>query len=62
MRVGMSLRNAVALLCVILLATSLMQMFLVDRSAEITDSVLALSVGVVYALMARLSSGTARSS
>ena len=62
LRVGMGLKSAVALLCAVLLATSLMQMFLVDRSAEITDTVLALSVGVVYALMARLSSGPARSS
>jgi len=36
-----------------------MQMFLVDRSAEITDALLALGVGLIYALMARLSSGTA---
>jgi len=62
LRVGMGLKSAVALLCAVLLATSLMQMFLVDRSAEITDTVLALSVGLIYALMARLSSGPARSS
>jgi VanZ family protein len=59
LRAGMGLKSAVALLCAVLLATSLMQMFLMDRSAEITDALLALSVGLIYALMARLSSGTA---
>jgi hypothetical protein len=55
----MRLRNAVALLCAVLFATSLAQMFLAERSAEISDALLALSVGLIYALMARLSYGTA---
>lgn len=59
LRVGMNLRYAVALLCAVLLATSVMQMFLVDRSAEITDALLVLGLGFVYALMARLHSGAA---
>jgi hypothetical protein len=59
LRAGMRLRNAVALLCAVLFATSLAQMFLAERSAEISDALLALSVGLIYALMARLSYGTA---
>jgi hypothetical protein len=59
LRAGMRLRNAVALLCAVLFVTSLIQMFLVERSAEISDALLALGVGLIYALMARLSSGTA---
>jgi VanZ family protein len=59
LRLGMRLRTAVALLCAALLATSLMQMFLVGRSAEITDALIALGIGLIYALLARLSPGTA---
>jgi hypothetical protein len=36
-----------------------MQMFLVGRSAEITDALIALGIGLIYALLARLSPGTA---
>lgn len=54
LRVGMRLQHAVALLFAVLLATSVIQMFLVERSAEVTDALLVLGLGLVYTLMARL--------
>jgi VanZ family protein len=54
LRAGMQLKNATALLCAILLSTSVIQMFLVERSAEITDALLALGLGLLYALLERL--------
>jgi len=50
---GIRLRAAVALECGILLITSLLQMFMVRRSAEVTDALLALALGVIYALLRR---------
>jgi glycopeptide antibiotics resistance protein len=47
------LRVAVGLECAILLATSLLQTFMVNRSAEISDAFLALGLGLVYAWMRR---------
>ncbi len=47
---GMKLRTAIILECVLLLSTSVLQMFLVDRSAEISDALLALILGLIYAL------------
>lgn len=47
-RAGMRLDAAMALECAILLATSMLQIFLIGRSAEITDAVMALILGVVY--------------
>jgi len=48
---GMKLRTAIVLECAILLATSALQVFMVDRSAEISDAFLALVLGLVYALL-----------
>ena len=48
---GMKLRTAIVLECAILLATSVLQVFMVDRSAEISDAFLALILGLVYALV-----------
>lgn len=50
---GVRLRFAVALECGILFATSLLQTFMVSRSAEISDAVLALILGLIYALLRR---------
>jgi len=50
---GLRLRLAVALLCVLLFATSYLQTFMVDRSGEISDAVLALLTGWIYAYMLR---------
>jgi hypothetical protein len=47
-RAGMRLDAAVALECVLLLATGMLQVFLIGRSAEITDAVMALILGVIY--------------
>jgi VanZ family protein len=50
---GMRLWTAVALECAMLLITSVLQMFMVGRSAEVTDSLLALALGVIYMLLRR---------
>jgi glycopeptide antibiotics resistance protein len=50
---GLKLRTAIILECAILLATSALQVFMVDRSAEISDAFLALVLGLVYALLRR---------
>jgi glycopeptide antibiotics resistance protein len=50
---GMKLRIAIMLECAFLLATSALQVFMVDRSAEISDAFLALVLGLVYALLRR---------
>lgn len=52
-KAGASLRSAMALECGILLATSVLQIFMVSRTAEITDAVLALVLGCIYALLRR---------
>jgi len=54
-RAGVRLRFAIALECAILFATSLLQTFMVGRSAEISDAVLALILGLVYAFVRRQS-------
>lgn len=54
---GMRLTIAVALECVILFATSFLQTFMVGRSAEITDVILAMLAGVIYAFLRRQSPG-----
>ena len=56
---GMMLATAVALECLLLLSTSVLQMFMVARSAEATDAMLALAIGLVYALMRRQFSAAA---
>jgi hypothetical protein len=53
---GMKLRTAVILECALLLSTSVLQIFMVGRSAEITDALLALVLGLIYALLRRQSS------
>jgi VanZ family protein len=50
---GMRLTIAVALECAILFATSLLQTFMVERSAEITDVILAMLAGVIYMFLRR---------
>jgi len=50
---GMRLSIAVFLECAILFATSLLQTFMVGRSAEITDVVLAMLTGVIYMFLRR---------
>ncbi len=50
---GMRLWMAVALECAILLITSVLQMFMVGRSAEVSDALLALALGVIYTLLRR---------
>jgi pimeloyl-ACP methyl ester carboxylesterase len=57
---GLRLRLAVALLCVLLFATSFLQTFMVDRSGEISDAVLALLAGWIYAYMLRQDRGSAQ--
>jgi len=52
-RSGVGLRLAVGLVCLILFATSLLQTWMVGRSAEISDAVLALILGLVYAFLRR---------
>lgn len=52
-KAGMRLRTAVALECAVLLVTSVLQIFMVERSAEITDALVALALGVIYALLRR---------
>lgn len=47
-KAGMRLGLAVALECVLLLATSVAQIFLLGRSAEITDALMALTIGLIY--------------
>ena len=47
-KAGMRLGLAVALECVLLLATGVAQIFLLGRSAEITDVLMALIVGLIY--------------
>ena len=54
-RSGVRLRFAIALECAILFGTSLLQTFMVGRSAEISDAVLALILGLVYAFVRRQS-------
>ena len=61
-KAGFGLRLAIALECAILFATSLLQTFMVGRSAEISDAVLALILGLVYALLRRLHHEGARPS
>jgi len=51
---GLGLTAAVVLEC-ILCATSVLQTFTIDRSAEITDVVLAMLTGVIYAFLRRQS-------
>jgi hypothetical protein len=48
---GMKFRTAVILECGLLLSTSVLQIFMVDRSAEITDAVLVLVLGLIYAFL-----------
>jgi len=50
---GMRLKTAIILECALLLSTSLVQIFMATRSAEITDALLALILGCVYALLLR---------
>jgi len=50
---GLKLRIAVGLECAALFATSLLQTFMVDRSAEISDALLALTLGAVYVFLRR---------
>jgi VanZ family protein len=50
---GMRLGMAVALECAILLITSVLQMFMVGRSAEVSDALLALALGIIYMLLRR---------
>lgn len=50
---GLSLRLAVALECLLLFGTSYMQTFMVGRSAEISDALLALMLGWIYAFLRR---------
>ncbi len=52
---GVRLRIAIILECAVLLATSVLQIFLVRRSAEVTDALLALALGLIYALLSRQS-------
>ena len=52
---GMRLTIAAALVCTILFATSFLQTFMVGRSAEITDVILAMLACVVYAFLRRQS-------
>ena len=47
-KAGMRLSVAVALECALLLATSVAQIFLLGRSAEITDALMALILGLIY--------------
>jgi hypothetical protein len=47
-KAGMRLRVAVAVACAVLLATSVAQIFLLGRSAEITDALMALILGLIY--------------
>ncbi|HET7086115.1 MAG TPA: VanZ family protein [Rhizomicrobium sp.] len=58
---GMRLPAATALECTLLLVTSVLQTFMVARSAEVTDAVLALACGVVYALLRRQDQAAGRS-
>jgi VanZ family protein len=57
---GMRLAAATALACMMLLATSALETLEVGRSAEVTDAVLALACGVVYALLKRWDGAAAR--
>jgi VanZ family protein len=50
---GLSLRLAVTLECALLFATSYLQTFMPGHSAEISDALLALIVGWIYAYMRR---------
>jgi len=52
-RAGVPLRMAVGLECGILFATSWLQTLMVGRSAEISDAVLALILGLIYAFLRR---------
>jgi hypothetical protein len=56
-KAGMRLRTAVALECAVLLVTSVVQVFMVGRSAEITDALVALIIGAIYALLRRAEHG-----
>ncbi|HWY63696.1 MAG TPA: VanZ family protein [Rhizomicrobium sp.] len=50
-KAGLSLRLAVALECLLLFATSYLQIYMVGRSAEISDAILALILGLIYGYM-----------
>ncbi|HWU54370.1 MAG TPA: hypothetical protein VN175_02630, partial [Rhizomicrobium sp.] len=52
-RSGVRLWLATGLLCLILFATSLLQTRMLERSAEISDAVLALILGLIYAFLRR---------
>jgi VanZ family protein len=52
-KAGLNLRLAVALECLLLFATSYLQTYMVGRSAEISDAILALILGLIYAYMRR---------
>jgi hypothetical protein len=56
---GLRLRAAVALECVLLLVTSIVQTFMVARSAEASDAFLALVLGIIYAILRRQWPGSA---
>jgi len=53
LRVGATLGSAITLECALLFSTSVLQMFMVARSAEATDALLALVLGGIYALLRR---------
>jgi hypothetical protein len=48
-RSGLRLRFAIALECALLFGTSWLQTYMVGRSAEISDAILALLLGLIYA-------------
>jgi len=50
-KAGLGLRLAVALECLLLFATSYLQIYMVGRSAEISDAILALILGLIYGYM-----------
>jgi VanZ family protein len=52
-RSGLSLWFVVALECILLFATSYFQTYMVGRSAEISDAILALMMGIIYAFIRR---------
>ena len=52
-RAGLKLPVAVGLECLVLFGTSLLQTQMVGRSAEISDAVLALIMGLIYAFLRR---------
>ena len=52
---GMRLSFALALECAVLFATGMLQTFMVGRSAEITDVMLAILTGAIYMFLRRQS-------